>query len=91
MTLKLRHRTCGLDVRHSSVDLLVAVIDELGNKEKLLSCLLVKFSKELAQAITAGDFYDTHVRQVGWTSEKEMCRAIDAATALLMRQLTDKI
>ena len=75
---------CGIDPIHCAAMLVkqsrLFFVDTLGD-------VLWFIPEELASALMNRDFYAREIETKGWSSEVEMCRVMDAATAKLMRKL----
>ena len=79
---------CGIDPAHIAVELVTMVISEVRFEEEVGAALIKKFESILATSIMQRQFFEKHVEQIGWDNEKSMCLTIDAATSLLLRQMT---
>ena len=82
---------CGIEPAHIAVELMTMVIGNTRSEEKVGVTLLKKFEDILARSIMERHFYQAHVEQIGWTSEKGLCLTMDAATAFLLRRMKDSL
>lgn len=82
---------CNIHLPHQAAEFLHTAISmhQAGNSSFLI--MMVMSQREFANALTDRQFYDKHVEQIGWTTEKGMCLTMDAATTRLLKVLTETL
>ena len=80
-----------IDTKHSAADFMVMVVGEMVIRQDAGAILMGQFEKTLVSSLLERKFFQQHVEQIGWTTEKGMCLTMDAATALLLRRMKDSL
>lgn len=78
----------GIDPAHA-----VAVLLKQASQIELNSLrdVLDVSSEAMSEALTCRDYFEREIESKGWSSEREMCEVMDAATGKLMRRLRRRI
>lgn len=82
---------CAMDPHHVVANLILDAVQLMEERKPMLMMILNVFATRLARVICTHDFFDDHVEEVGWINQKSMCLTMDAATTLLLRQMTEDV